>query len=391
MKFLNGKEEVIDIEITSYGKYLISQGKFRPVYYSFFDDGVLYDNEYGGVSEPQNETQGRIKNDTPRLQAQANFSGVEEKIKKTRSEFVEETRLGYREGIIREASLTTIEESGLIEYEYSVLIPKENAFTPPTQDEVDKFYSLKYPIGTSDLNTSSAPSWNITALMGNISSSSNHLTSSYVTERIPQLNLSSVDYKTIVGKVPPNSDTSEYDYVFENEQGEAVNFINVMPGENELILSIEESNVFFGEQNFDIEGFLMEDEEEVTANKITNQLKPLYFIKEPTIVKDNILLDENSDEYAQQAASRNLISETEGDLGELRDLQLDSSYIDYYFSIDVDNEIDDETLCKLTIDKSQGIFSERYLDCTNIKKSEQFDNSDVFDGDSTVNQIGDCE
>jgi hypothetical protein len=280
---------------------------------------------------------------------------------------------------------------GVFDYKYIAFVPKENAFTPPTQDEVDRFYSLKYPIGTSDLNTSSAPSWNITALMGNISSSSNNLTSSHVTERIPQLNLRSVDYKTIVGKVPPNSDTSEYDYVFENEQGEAVNFINVMPGENELILSIEESNVFFGEQNFDIEVFLMEGEEEVTANKITNQLKPLYFIKEPTIVKDNILLDENSDEYAQQAASRNLISETEGDLGELRDLQLDSSYIDYYFSIDVDNEIDDETLCKLTIDKSQGIFSERYLDCTNIKKSEQFDNSDVFDGDSTVNQIGDCE
>jgi hypothetical protein len=387
MKFLNGKEEVIDIEITSYGKYLISQGKFRPVYYSFFDDGVLYDNEYGGVSEPQNETQGRIKNDTPRLQAQANFSGVEEKIKKLRDRFDEETVYVLGDG----SKASVLPSDGVFDYRYSALVPKESAFTPPTQDEVDKFYSLKYPIGTSDLNTSSAPSWNITALMGNISSSSNHLTSSYVTERIPQLNLSSVDYKTIVGKVPPNSDTSEYDYVFENEQGEAVNFINVMPGENELILSIEESNVFFGEQNFDIEVFLMEGEEEVTANKITNQLKPLYFTKEPTIVKDNILLDENSDEYAQQAASRNLISETEGDLGELRDLQLDSSYIDYYFSIDVDNEIDDETLCKLTIDKSQGIFSERYLDCTNIKKSEQFDNSDVFDGDSTVNQIGDCE
>jgi hypothetical protein len=387
MKFLNGKEEVIDIEITSYGKYLISQGKFKPVYYSFFDDGVLYDNEYGGVSEPQNETQGRIKNDTPRLQAQANFSGVEEKIKKLRDRFDEETVYVLGDG----SKVSVFPSDGVFDYRYNAVVPKENAFTPPTQDEVDKFYSLKYPIGTSDLNTSSAPSWNITALMGNISSSSNHLTSSYVTERIPQLNLSSVDYKTIVGKVPPNSDTSEYDYVFENEQGEAVNFINVMPGENELILSIEESNVFFGEQNFDIEVFLMEGEEEVTANKITNQLKPLYFTKEPTIVKDNILLDENSDEYAQQAASRNLISETEGDLGELRDLQLDSSYIDYYFSIDVDNEIDDETLCKLTIDKSQGIFSERYLDCTNIKKSEQFDNSDVFDGDSTVNQIGDCE
>ena len=75
MKFLNGKEEVIDIQITSYGRHLISKGKFKPQYYSFFDDGIIYDNQYGGITEPQNDAQNRIKNDTPRLQAQANYAG----------------------------------------------------------------------------------------------------------------------------------------------------------------------------------------------------------------------------------------------------------------------------------------------------------------------------
>ena len=66
MKFLNGKEQVIDIQITSYGRHLISKGKFKPEYYSFFDDGILYDNEYAGITEAQNDIQNRIKNDTPR-------------------------------------------------------------------------------------------------------------------------------------------------------------------------------------------------------------------------------------------------------------------------------------------------------------------------------------
>ena len=43
MKFFNQKEEVIDIQMTLYGKYLLSKGKFKPVYYCFFDDYVLYD------------------------------------------------------------------------------------------------------------------------------------------------------------------------------------------------------------------------------------------------------------------------------------------------------------------------------------------------------------
>ena len=45
-KFLNKKEQVYDLQLTSYGKYLLSIGKFKPVYYAFFDDNVLYDKTY---------------------------------------------------------------------------------------------------------------------------------------------------------------------------------------------------------------------------------------------------------------------------------------------------------------------------------------------------------
>ena len=78
-------------------------------------------------------------------------------------------------------------------------------------------------------------------------------------------------------------------------------------------------------------------------------------------------------------------------MSELESLQLDPTFVEYYFYVDTDNEIDDETLCNLTVDKSQGIFSEKYLDCSAVEKQNQFDNSRVFQTDDSINKIGDCE
>jgi len=394
MKFLNGKEEVIDIQITSYGRHLISKGKFKPHYYSFFDDGVLYDNEYAGVSELQNDTQNRIKNDTPRLQAQANFAGSETSVKKLAENFefekkiVEFTTITPRENL---PFLTTRprERLRILTYEYSQITPKENQSVPAVQADADKFYSLKYPIGTSDFTTNNAPSWNVSVLNSTISSSSNHLSGAFINENIPQLSLYPINYETIIGKVPPNADDTSYDYVFENQDGVPENFINVLPGDDELILSIAEENTFFGQQNFDIEVYKVNDE--AFRGKTKQNMIPLYFRKKLQLVKNNLLLSEDSDEVAEQDASRSIITENDGDLSELESIQLDPSFVEYYFHVDVDNEIDDETLCDLTVDKSQGIFSERYLDCTKVENQSQFDNSRVFEGDDSINKIGDCE
>ena len=43
MSYLDPKEDVIDLKLTSYGKYLLSIGKLNPTFYAFFDDDVIYD------------------------------------------------------------------------------------------------------------------------------------------------------------------------------------------------------------------------------------------------------------------------------------------------------------------------------------------------------------
>ena len=82
MKFFNKKEDVLDIQLTQYGKHLLSKGELEPTYYAFFDDDVLYDSKYGGgESEAQNETQDRIEKETPSLRTQYVFSGRETAVK----------------------------------------------------------------------------------------------------------------------------------------------------------------------------------------------------------------------------------------------------------------------------------------------------------------------
>lgn len=71
-KFINQQEEVIQIELTNYGKSLFSRGKFNPTYYAFYDNDILYDGSYGGNAEIQNSIVPRIK-DTQRL---GNFSST---------------------------------------------------------------------------------------------------------------------------------------------------------------------------------------------------------------------------------------------------------------------------------------------------------------------------
>jgi hypothetical protein len=74
VKFFNQKEEVIEIELTPYGRQKLSEGEFSPSYYAFYDTGILYDGAHGGVSETQNQIVNRIKNSTPHLRPVTKFT-----------------------------------------------------------------------------------------------------------------------------------------------------------------------------------------------------------------------------------------------------------------------------------------------------------------------------
>ena len=69
-KFIDKKERVIDFKLTNYGNYLLSIGNFKPTYYTFLDDNVVYDSEYfGRTGEAQNDIHKRIKQETQYLES----------------------------------------------------------------------------------------------------------------------------------------------------------------------------------------------------------------------------------------------------------------------------------------------------------------------------------
>lgn len=69
MEFFNKKEEVLEVILTYKGKELFAQGKFKPMYYSFHDKEITYDNN---SYEEQNLIIERIKN-TPLLKNNNNM------------------------------------------------------------------------------------------------------------------------------------------------------------------------------------------------------------------------------------------------------------------------------------------------------------------------------
>ena len=86
MTFSNKKEDVLYMELTPYGRQLLSRGELKPMYYSFFDDDIVYDisqiktsdtSTYpsGFLSESNGEIKTRILNSTPYLKPTTCFLG----------------------------------------------------------------------------------------------------------------------------------------------------------------------------------------------------------------------------------------------------------------------------------------------------------------------------
>jgi len=127
MTFFNKKEDVIKIELTPYGRGLMSIGEFKPQYYAFFDDDIIYDSEAGGYSENNSETKIRILTETPSLKPQTTLSGVES----------------------RSSNISNVEKDNI----------------------------LLNPIGTNLYSSKQANGWEATAVLGEFSSSLGYISS----------------------------------------------------------------------------------------------------------------------------------------------------------------------------------------------------------------------
>lgn len=352
--FFDAKEQVLDVQLTSFGKHLLSQGNFTPEFYSFFDDDVLYDGSYANVLvESQNSIHDRIKQ-VPRIETQTVFHGVENEVLKN-NEFV---RMGERD---KDGIFTRLNDKRI-------------------QNTPDKHYALSAPLGTMSLESVAAPAWSVNVLNGSISGSISFQTGSQPTLKIPELTFDNILYKTIaVDDTPPEQGGSTTVQEGENGQvGSASDlsllikkfpdgsFIDVV--EDTIILEVEEINSIFDNENFDVEVF--EIHSASSGNNLKETLIPLYFAnKKRSLIQNNILLE------PEEISSLN------------NNISLDSSCVEYFFEILTDNEIDADLLCRLNANNKTGdSLTGRILDCKLVKQPEQ----DLYTSD-VIEKPSDCK
>lgn len=299
MSFFDSKQETINIELTPYGKLLLSKGKFKPVYYAFFDDDIVYDSNYINLTESQNEIQQRIMNETPVNKPQYIFTGADKR--------VTQNTLLYTEYDISADNL---------------LAEKATLKLAEQQISSEKNYALCFPLGKSSYNSSYSPAWQINLLSGTITSSSPYIDNAngfkdslQPFQKIPQINLSdSVQDVLLIKSDSFTTAPEEYENIGFIIDGNG-DTLTINLKEQRYLLEVLEKNVDDIKENFDIEVFLEQQDGNIKS------WKQLSFIKDPVYIKDNILLD--------KPEIPNNVS----------NLHLNPNFVEHYFRILVDDEI----------------------------------------------------
>tara|TARA_R110000850_G_scaffold1179_1_gene7231 strand:- start:125 stop:1291 length:1167 start_codon:yes stop_codon:yes gene_type:complete len=362
MEFFDKKQDVLDLKLTSYGKQLLSRGLFKPAYYSFSDDGVMYDPRWVSGSllkEHQSEAEQRIQEQTPRLKTQYRKVGAERGVYNT---------LGglyyiYGQGLTLTPGYSqTIQE--LLEMEFSS-IEEFNQYLAKLNlnarfAESEKL--LENTLGVKSYFNSYNPSWNVLLYNGNISSSTPYYKKNDITTFIPQLNCTLNDqvYKLDLDTTPIDAipevkniqsslDNASVAFPLDSDElsahGDPIPMSQGTPTENYfqefslddgtiflikdfLFISTEEANVEFTNDNFTVEVFEVTTTSEVDDGE--EKLQKLIFANESK-------------------------------------LPISGMTVESVFEIELDNEIDAQLACSLIGKdkemKDKNIYNTKTFDC----------------------------
>lgn len=321
--FFDSKEEVLDFELTSYGKLLLSKGMLKPSYYSFHDETVLYDKQYAGIADStQNNIEPRIQEETPMLKVLANDFSIE---------------------TARKEKLN-IEEK--------------------------KLYSKLFSLSTAPTQIQNAPSWNVVALKNNLLSASYTTTSTTGQHfNIPQLffscsykeeirldkqylqavkdyGLNAFNDDTITFELSPlgplsldgiSTTTLEQKSEVDKKYNTYITSKHFQDGtiytieEDEIIIDLTQENVGI-EEEYEIEVFKYEVDKD--GNEI---VVPLDFImKENELIVDDLLVDVEE---------------------QFKLLNFDKNKVEYYFNLTTDEQIEQKLICNIIqpLTKNKGI------------------------------------
>tara|TARA_Y100001973_G_C5177414_1_gene322843 strand:- start:513 stop:1571 length:1059 start_codon:yes stop_codon:yes gene_type:complete len=333
MSFFNKKEDVMDIQLTSYGKELLSRGEFKPVFYAFFDEGVLYDGDKAGITgEIQNNIQNRITKNTPYPKSPSDYLSPE---------VIDKTERGLVPTAINETELPLYQPS----------ISPENL------------------LGTSKNNATYAPAWQISTLKSEISTSTTFFTASATSTgsrkvQVPQININSQDITYNVSISQTEDDISDS---LQCEIGDIVLGNTFLDGtelkieDNFILLDISELNTLDSKDNFEIEVFEIKEKAETpSSDKKEEVLRPLKFFKFKPQIENGILVRES------------LAFE------DLKNLEkIDDSFVSSFLDISIDGNVDQQVVCQ-TKPKNNKLIN-RFLRETIECDTEPVSRSGVYD------------
>lgn len=319
MKFFDPKEDVMDLKLTQYGKHLLSKGKLIPKFYAFFDDDVIYDSRWvtGSLTERQSDIEDRIQDDTPRLKLQTCYYGVETEITKI-NELVRQQQAKLGDDRL--------------------------------QPLASRHHVMTHPLGNSSLSTNKMPGWEAYFLIGKLTGSVDHMTGSSPNIKIPQLNCEVVyrGYAYAQGDGPTADETRGLELGTYTDEGADSDHVGMWGGELEfddgstlsiekdsIIIEIDESNTDYLNHNFDIEVYEIQTvaasgSQQPQQNKgETEELIPLYFSQD--------LQNDLGVSYVGSSQAQ--------DIGTVFP-DIDPNYVEYFFEVNVDREIDRRTICE---------------------------------------------
>tara|TARA_Y100000114_G_scaffold49554_1_gene45231 strand:- start:9494 stop:10540 length:1047 start_codon:yes stop_codon:yes gene_type:complete len=343
-KFLDKKERVMDIKLTSYGKHLLSTGKFKPVYYAFYDDNVIYDGDYINNNESQNGAHTRIKEETPYIESLVLFEDIDNKMQKIPT--VDETGLGI-------ISIDTV----------------------PLESEKPRIDNFRYDnaIGDALLNGEQpnlVPSWKLISLQSYITSSARLQTeTSVVPIPIPQINISASYKKQIVDStdisIIPDSITETEIQTSVFADNKIIQLVMDDP-----IIYLEEVNTELLNENFEIEVF------ELEPGLKSESLTRKYFESKKEQIVDGMMVTANP--TIDQ-------SQSDGEEPPNNDIPFSKNAVEYYFTILKDKDVDQEIVCKsMQKFNKDNYYVDLDFDC-NTEDEENFFN-DIY-GSEVVPEI----
>lgn len=330
MSFFNKKEEVIGIELTPHGKALLAKGKFSPAFYEFYDDDILYDSLYADLSEVQGQTHERIKS-TPSQKPQYSFDSVEKRLKKAREQSVK-TRNVY----------------------------------VPILEERKNFTLGSLPLGNCSLDNSEATSISLSFLNGEIESTSS-VNSQGLPRDIININLKDIKHK-ITFRRKEEGEPEEDIYTQEDDKKRLVELddgttIEVNMEEEYILLDMKEIGALDKNDNFEITIYELEEENELDEQGNKKYMeRPLYFEKERSNIKDNILYERN-----EMTLNNRAITE---------------EFVEYYFEVLADKQIPGEILCeKLSYEELEKLKQvDGYnIDCAEIERQRREVSQELFE------------